>query len=152
VRYSNVCIRMPDSSTDGAPQALVFSPYYSATTNGGLYPSMKNISLDGVRIVNASSYTFLGFNSASAVLNGWNAGTIGWPNPPVVNPLSIALNNVVADVAPVRMNVADANITVGAGGTSLPLASSNGVTVTQAAAVNAAPVDCSQAFTPFPGS
>ncbi|WP_232519314.1 glycoside hydrolase family 28 protein [Caballeronia insecticola] len=152
IRYSNVCIRTPDSSPDGKPQALIFSPYYSPTTNAQLYPNFQNISLDGVRIVNASSYTFQGFNSASPVLqgSGWNAGTSGWPNPPVVNPLSISLNNVVADVAPLNFIVADALVSIGAGGTSLPFANANGVQVTRAASTTVSPVDCSQAFVPFP--
>jgi polygalacturonase len=151
VNYSNVCIRTPDASPDGAPQALIFSPYYSATTNGGLYPNFQGISLDGVRIVNASSYTFYGFNTASTVMQNWSAGTIGLPNPPVVNPLGITLNNVVADFAPVKFYVADANVAIGSGGTSLPFASGNGVTVTTAAQSAVSPVDCSLAFTAFPG-
>jgi polygalacturonase len=153
VRYSNVCIRTPSDSSDGKPQALIFSPYYSATTLAGLYPSFKGIALDGVRIVNASSYTFQGFNSASPVLqgSGWKAGAIGFPSPALVNPLSITLNNVVADAAPVNFTVADADVGIGAGATSLPFASSKGVTVARAAASPVSPVDCSQAFTPFPG-
>ncbi|GJH16829.1 glycoside hydrolase [Caballeronia novacaledonica] len=149
IRYSNVCIRMPQSSSDGAPQALIFSPYYSATKNGALYPSFQNIALDGVRIVNASSFTFQGFNSASPVLQG----AAGWPNPPVVNPLTISLNNVVADVAPSSFTVADALVSIGDGGTSLPFAPGGGVSVTRAAAgpASAAPVDCGRAFAPFPG-
>ena len=156
IRYSNVCIRMPESSTDGKPQALIFSPYYSPTKNGGLYPSFRNITLDGVRIVNASSYTFQGFNSASPILRGagWSGGTIGWPEPPVVNPLMISLNNVVADVAPLNFTVADALVTIGEGGTSLPFQTGGNVFVTRAAsnAADIAPVDCSQAFAPFPRS
>lgn len=149
IRYSNVCIRMPQSSSDGAPQALIFSPYYSATKNGALYPSFQNIALDGVRIVNASSFTFQGFDSASPVLQG----AAGWPNPPVVNPLTISLNNVVADVAPSSFTVADALVSIGDGGTSLPFAPGGGVSVTRAAAgpASAAPVDCGRAFAPFPG-
>jgi polygalacturonase len=149
IRYSNVCIRMPQSSSDGAPQALIFSPYYSATKNGALYPSFQNIALDGVRIVNASSFTFQGFNSASPVLQG----AAGGPNPPVVNPLTISLNNVVADVAPSSFTVADALVSIGNGGTSLPFAPGGGVSVTRAAAgpASAAPVDCGRAFAPFPG-
>jgi polygalacturonase len=149
IRYSNVCIRMPQSSSDGAPQALIFSPYYSATKNGALYPSFQNIALDGVRIVNASSFTFQGFDSASPVLQG----AAGWPNPPVVNPLTISLNNVVADVAPSSFTVADALVSIGNGGTSLPFAPGGGVSVTRAAAgpASAAPVDCGRAFAPFPG-
>jgi polygalacturonase len=155
IRYSNVCIRMPASSTDGKPQALIFSPYYSPTKNGGLYPNFQNIALDGVRIVNASGYTFQGFNSASPVLQGagWSGGTIGWPNPPVVNPLTISLNNVIADVAPAGFTVADALVTIGADGTSLPIVAGGDVSVTRAdaSAASAAPVDCSMAFVPFPG-
>ncbi|WP_321801578.1 glycoside hydrolase family 28 protein [Caballeronia sp. J97] len=155
IRYSNVCIRMPQTSTDGAPQALIFSPYYSPTKNGGLYPNFQNIVLDGVRIVNASSFTFQGFNSASPVLqgSGWSGGTIGWPSPPVVNPLAISLNNVVADVAPSSFSVADARITIGDGGTTLPFVAGGNVSVTRAAAnaAGVAPVDCSQAFGAFPG-
>ncbi|KAK47245.1 hypothetical protein BG58_05215 [Caballeronia jiangsuensis] len=149
IRYSNVCIRMPQSSSDGAPQALIFSPYYSATKNGALYPSFQNIALDGVRIVNASSFTFQGFNSASPVLQG----AAGGPNPPVVNPLTISLNNVIADVAPSSFTVADALVSIGDGGTSLPFAAGSGVSVTRAAAgpASAAPVDCGKAFAPFPG-
>lgn len=149
IRYSNVCIRMPQSSSDGAPQALIFSPYYSATKNGALYPSFQNIALDGVRIVNASGFTFQGFNSASPVLQG----AAGGPNPPVVNPLTISLNNVVADVAPSSFTVADALVSIGDGGTSLPFAPGGGVSVTRAAAgpASAAPVDCGRAFAPFPG-
>lgn len=149
IRYSNVCIRMPQSSSDGAPQALIFSPYYSATKNGALYPSFQNIALNGVRIVNASGFTFQGFNSASPVLQG----AAGWPNPPVVNPLTISLNNVVADVAPSSFTVADALVSIGDGGTSLPFAAGGGVSVTRAAAgpASAAPVDCGRAFAPFPG-
>ncbi|MDR5745952.1 glycosyl hydrolase family 28 protein [Caballeronia sp. LZ029] len=149
IRYSNVCIRMPQSSSDGAPQALIFSPYYSATKNGALYPSFQNIALDGVRIVNASSFTFQGFNSASPVLQG----AAGGPNPPVVNPLTISLNNVIADVAPSSFTVADALVSIGDGGTSLPFAAGSGVSVTRAAAgpASAAPVDCGKAFVPFPG-
>ncbi|SAK52407.1 glycoside hydrolase family protein [Caballeronia hypogeia] len=153
IRYANVCIRMPDSSPDGKPQALIFSPYYSPTKNNGLYPNFRNISLDGVRVVNASSYTFQGFNSASPVLrgSGWSAGAPGWPDPAVVNPLTIALNNVVADVAPSNFTVADALVSIGEAGTSLPFASATGVSVTRAAnQANAAPVDCSKAFGPFP--
>ncbi|SAL38150.1 glycoside hydrolase family protein [Caballeronia arvi] len=155
IRYSNVCIRTPESSPDGKPQALIFSPYYSPTKNNGLYPSFRNIALDGVRIVNASSYTFQGFNSASPVLqgSGWSAGTVGWPAPPVVNPLSISLNNVVADAAPLNFTVADALVTLGESGTSLPFQARSDVVVTQAAAggTSLAPVDCSKAFVPFPG-
>ncbi|WP_244158447.1 glycoside hydrolase family 28 protein [Caballeronia fortuita] len=154
IRYSNVCIRTPESSPDGKPQALIFSPYYSPTKNNGLYPNFRNIALDGVRIVNASSYTFQGFNSASPVLQGagWSAGSVGWPNPPVGNPLSISLNNVVADAAPLNFTVADALVTIGEGGTTLPFRASDSVSITRAAAhaQSAAPVDCSKAFTPFP--
>lgn len=147
VRYSNACIR--------SPQALVFSPYYSPTTNAGLYPNFRDITLDGVRIVNASGYTLQGFNSTSALLSGsgWKAGASGLPNPPVVNPLLITLNNVVADAAPNAFTAADAQISVGAGGTTLPLQNlGNGVSVTQTTAGPAnPPVDCSLAFAPFPG-
>jgi polygalacturonase len=154
ISYSNVCIRTPDSSPDGKPQALIFSPYYSPTKNGGLYPNFRNITLDGVRIVNAASYTFQGFNSGSPVLqgSGWSGGTVGWPDPPLVNLLSISLNNVVADVAPVNFTVADALVSIGAGGTSLPFASSKGITVARAANdPTVGSVDCSKAFVPFPG-
>lgn len=154
IRYSNVCIRTAAPSASLNPQALIFSPYYSPTKNGGLYPNLQGITLDGVRVVNASGYTFQGFNSGSAILlgSGWSAGTIGLPNPPVVNPLMISLNNVVADVAPLGMNVADTQFSVGDTGTSLPLQSASGVSVTRPAAVSSsvAPVDCSQAFAPFP--
>jgi polygalacturonase len=147
IRYSNVCIR--------SPQALVFSPYYSPTTNGGLYPNFRDITLDGVRIVNASGYTLQGFNSASPILagQGWNAGANGLPNPPVVNPLGIMLNNVVADVAPSSFAAADANIALGLGGTTLPLQNLGGSVNTTQTASGAAnsPVDCSLAFAPFPG-
>lgn len=155
IRYSNVCIRTPDSSPDGKPQALIFSPYYSPTKNNGLYPNFRNIALDGVRIVNASSYTFQGFNTASPVLqgSGWSAGPTGWPNPAVVNPLTISLDNVVADVAPLSFTVADALVSIGEGGTSLPFANGGNVSVTRAALNQSiAPVDCSMAFVPFPGS
>ena len=155
IRYSNVCIRMPETSTDGKPQALIFSPYYSPTKNNGLYPNFRNIALDGVRVVNASSYTFQGFSSASPVLqgSGWSGGSSGWPAPPVVNPLTISLNNVVADVAPANFTVTDALVTIGAGGTSLPFKTGGTVSVTRAApgTEDAAPVDCSKAFGPFPG-
>jgi polygalacturonase len=155
IRYSNVCIRMPETSTDGKPQALIFSPYYSPTKNNGLYPSFRNIALDGVRVVNASSYTFQGFSSASPVLqgSGWSGGTSGWPAPPVVNPLTISLNNVIADVAPANFTVTDALVTIGAGGTSLPFKTGGTVSVTRTAPGTeaVAPVDCSKAFGPFPG-
>jgi polygalacturonase len=97
IRYSNVCIRTGNQTSD--PEALIFSPYYSPTKSLGLYPNLQGIVLDGIRIVNASKYTFQGFNSASPVLlgSGWSAGTIGFPTPPVVNPLLISLNNVVAE-------------------------------------------------------
>lgn len=147
IRYSDICI--------SSPQALVFSPYYSPTTNAGLYPNFRNITLDGIRIVNASGYTLQGFNSASPILTGagWNAGAGGPPNPPVVNPLQITLNNVVADAAPSTFLTADAQIAVGAGGTTLPLQNpGGGVTVAQTATGAAnPPVDCSLAFAPFPG-
>jgi polygalacturonase len=80
-------------------------------------------------------------------------GAAGWPNPPVVNPLTISLNNVVADVAPSSFTVADALVSIGNGGTSLPFAPGGGVSVTRAAAgpASAAPVDCGRAFAPFPG-
>ena len=153
IRYANVCIRTAAQTASLTPQALIFSPYYSPTKNGGLYPNLQGISLDGVRIVNASSYTFQGFNSASPVLlgTGWSAGTVGLPNPAVVNPLLISLNNVIADVPPLApMSVADAQFSIGAGGTSLPLQPANGVSIARATPANVAPVDCSQAFVPFP--
>ncbi|MBN3764006.1 glycosyl hydrolase family 28 protein [Burkholderia sp. Ac-20365] len=153
IRYANVCIRTAAQTASLTPQALIFSPYYSPTKNGGLYPNLQGISLDGVRIVNASSYTFQGFNSASAVLlgAGWSAGTVGLPAPAVVNPLLISLNNVTADVAPLApMSVADAQFSIGAGGTSLPLQPANGVSIARATPASVAPVDCSQAFVPFP--
>jgi polygalacturonase len=69
-----------------------------------------------------------------------------------VNPLKIALNNVVADEAPRRMSVADTQFAIGAGGTSLPFSETAGVSITRAAPdAGIAPVDCSQAFVPFPG-
>lgn len=154
INYSNVCIRTaaPSSVT---PQALVFSPYYSPTTNAGLYPNFRGISLDGVRIVNASNYTLQGFNSASPILagSGWKPGTPGLPNPPIVNPLQITLNNVVADVAPLSFTASDAQIMLGAGGTSLPLQNLGGSVKVAPGANGTAnpPVDCSLAFTPFPG-
>ncbi|SAK49235.1 glycoside hydrolase family protein [Caballeronia temeraria] len=150
ISYSNVCIRTPDASPDGKPQALIFSPYYSPTKNNGLYPNFQNIALDGVRIVNASSYTFLGFNSASPILQG--SGWSGGPSSPIVNPLTISLNNVVADIAPSSFTVANALVSIGEGGTTLPFATGGTVNVTRAAAnaASAAPVDCSKAFTPFP--
>jgi polygalacturonase len=155
IRYTNVCIRTSDPTPTLAPQALIFSPYYSPTTNAGLYPNFQGIALDGVRIVNASGYTFQGFNSASPVLlaAGWSAGTAGLPNPPVAKPLLISLNNVVADAAPLSLKAADTQFAIGPGGTSLPLqaGSGSGVSVTLAAAANVAPVDCSQAFVLFPG-
>ncbi|MBN3857464.1 glycoside hydrolase [Paraburkholderia sp. Ac-20340] len=156
IHYQNVCIRTADPTAALKPQALIFSPYYSPTTNAGLYPNFRNISLDGIRIVNASGYTFQGFNTTNPILagKGWSAGTAGLPNPPVVNPLQITLNNVVADVAPLSMTAADAQIGVGAGGTNLPLQGlGNGVALTQTASGAAnPPVDCSLAFVPFPGS
>lgn len=154
INYSNVCIRTaaPSSVT---PQALVFSPYYSPTTNAGLYPNFRGISLDGVRIVNASNYTLQGFNSASPILagSGWKPGTSGLPNPPIVNPLQITLNNVVADVAPLSFTASDAQIVLGAGGTSLPLQNLGGSVKVAPGANGTAnpPVDCSLAFMPFPG-
>ncbi|WP_321888573.1 glycoside hydrolase family 28 protein [Paraburkholderia bannensis] len=156
INYSNVCIRTADPTASLKPQALIFSPYYSATTNAGLYPNFRNINLDGIRIVNASGYTFLGFNTTSPILSGkgWSAGASGLPNPPVINPLQITLNNVVADVAPLSVAAADAQIAVGAGGTTLPLQGlGSSVTLTQSASGAAnPPVDCSLAFVPFPGS
>ncbi|WP_239483048.1 glycosyl hydrolase family 28 protein [Paraburkholderia sp. C35] len=155
IRYANVCIRTAAQTSSLTPQALIFSPYYSPTKSNGLYPNLQGISLDGVRIVNASNYTFQGFNSASPILlgAGWSAGATGFPDPAVVNPLLISLNNVVADVAPLSpMQVSDAQFSVGSGGTSLPLQPSNGVSVTLAAAASVAPVDCSQAFVPFPSN
>lgn len=156
INYRNVCIRTAAPTASLSPQALIFSPYYSPTTNAGLYPNFRNINLDGIRIVNASGYTFQGFNTTSPILagKGWSAGTTGLPNPPVVNPLQITLNNVVADVAPASITAADAQIAVGVGGTNLPLQSlGNSVTLTQSANGSAnPPVDCSLAFVPFPGS
>jgi cytochrome P450 len=140
IRYSNVCIRTGTQTSN--PQALIFSPYYSPTKSAGLYPNLQGIALEGVRIVNASGYTFQGFNSASPILlgSGWSAGTVGFPSPAVVNPLLISLNNVVTDAAPLNMTVADAQFSIGAGGTSLPLQAGSGVTVTGAAAgANVAP-------------
>jgi polygalacturonase len=154
INYSNVCIRTAAPSATLQPQALIFSPYYSPTTNAGLYPNFRNITLDGIRIVNASGYTFQGFNSASPILggHGWSAGTVGLPNPPVVNPLQIVLNNVVADAAPLSITAADAQISLGLGGTTLPLQGlSSSVTVAQSASGEANPaLDCSLAFAPFP--
>jgi polygalacturonase len=150
IRYSNVCIRTGNQTSN--PQALIFSPYYSPTKSLGLYPNLQGIVLDGIRIVNASNYTFQGFNSTSPVLlgSGWSAGTAGFPSPAVVNPLLISLNNVVADAAPLSMTVADAQFSIGEGGTTLPLRARSGVTLTQAAGAQASPVDCSKAFVPFP--
>jgi polygalacturonase len=150
IRYSNVCIRTGNQTSD--PEALIFSPYYSPTKSLGLYPNLQGIVLDGIRIVNASKYTFQGFNSASPVLlgSGWSAGTVGFPTPPVVNPLLISLNNVVADVAPLSMTVADAQFSIGEGGTTLPLQPGSGVTLMRAAGSQVSPVDCSKAFVPFP--
>ncbi len=156
INYSNVCIRTADPTASLKPQALIFSPYYSATTNAGLYPNFRNINLDGIRIVNASGYTFQGFNTTSPILSGkgWSAGASGLPNPPLINPLQITLNNVVADVAPLSFAAADAQIAVGAGSTTLPLQGlGSSVTLTQSASGAASPpVDCSLAFVPFPGS
>jgi polygalacturonase len=156
IRYSNVCIRTANPTTSLQPQALVFSPYYSPTKNAGLYPNFRDISLDGIRIVNASNYTLQGLNSASPILtrSGWSGGAIGYPAPLVVNPLIIAMNNVVADAAPLSMTVADAAVTLGPDATNLPLppSASSNVSVTNAGGTaGAPPVDCSQAFVPFPG-
>lgn len=156
IRYSNVCIRTADPTPSLQPQALIFSPYYSPTKNAGLYPNFRDISLDGIRIVNASNYTLLGFNSASPILRGagWSAGAIGYPVPPVVDPLLVTLNNVVADVAPLSMTLADTAATLGPDATNLPLQSSatGSVSVTSAGGASTmSPVDCSQAFVPFPG-
>jgi len=150
IRYSNVCIRTGNQTSN--PQALIFSPYYSPTKSLGLYPNLQGIVLDGIRIVNASNYTFQGFNSTSPVLlgSGWSAGTAGFPSPAVVNPLLISLNNIVADAAPLSMTVADAQFSIGEGGTTLPLRAGSSVTLTQAAGAQASPVDCSKAFVPFP--
>jgi polygalacturonase len=150
IRYSNVCIRTGNQTSN--PQALIFSPYYSPTKSLGLYPNLQAIVLDGIRVVNASNYTFQGFNSASPVLlgSGWSAGTVGFPSPPVVNPLLISLNNVVADDTPLSMTVADAQFSIGEGGTTLPLQAGSGVTLTRAAGAQVSPVDCSKAFVPFP--
>jgi len=153
IRYSDVCIRSPQPTASvGSPQALIFSPYYSPAKNGGLYPNMQGIALDGVRIVNRSGYTFQGFNSDSQILrgSGWSAGTIGFPAPPVVNPLLVSLNNVVADEAPRSMSMSDAQFSVGAGGTSLSLQATDSVTITRAAPDSSVvPVDCSKAFVPM---
>ncbi|WP_336601053.1 glycosyl hydrolase family 28 protein [Paraburkholderia bengalensis] len=153
IRYTNVCIRTSDPTPALASDALTFFPYYSPTTSAGLHPNFQGIALDGVRIVNASGYTFQGFNSASPVLlaAGWSARTTGVPNPPVANLLLISLNNVVADAAPLSLKGADTQFAIGPGGTSLPSQVGSGVSVTLAAAANVAPVDCSQAFAPFPG-
>ncbi|WP_274608204.1 glycosyl hydrolase family 28 protein [Paraburkholderia sp. PGU19] len=150
IHYSNVCIRTGNQTSN--PQALIFSPYYSPTKSLGLYPNLQGIVLDGIRIVNASNTTFQGFNSASPVLlgSGWSAGTIGFPNPPVVSPLLISLNNVVADMPPLSTTVADAQFSIGEGGTTLPLQAGSGVTLTRAAGAQVSPVDCSKAFVPFP--
>ncbi len=154
IHYTNVCIRTATPTNSLQPQALIFSPYYSPTTNAGLYPNFANITLDGIRIVNASNYTFQGFNSASPILASpdWSAGANGLPDPPVVNPLQIVLNNVVADATPLSITASDAQIALGQGGTTLPLGGAgNGVTVTQTASGAAnPPVDCSLAFAPFP--
>jgi polygalacturonase len=158
VNYSSICMRaMPNPSPlDNAPQAaLLFTPYYSPTTSNGLYSSFQNIVVDGVHMLSAATYTFQGFNSASPILrqSGWNSGSVGFPNPPVVNPLTITLNNVVADAAPLSITANDTAITLGQN-VNLPLQSSatNGVSVVSSASTSTAPgtVDCSVAFPAFP--
>ncbi|WP_245964691.1 glycoside hydrolase family 28 protein [Trinickia dinghuensis] len=158
VKYTNVCMRaMPNPSPlDNAPQAaLLFTPYYSPTTSNGLYSSFQNILVDGVHELSAATYTLQGFNSASPILQqtGWSTGSVGLPNPAVVNPLTITLNNVVADAAPLSITANDAAITMGQN-VNLPLQAnaSNNVSVTNGAAAASAPgtVDCSVAFPAFP--
>jgi polygalacturonase len=158
ISYTNVCMQAnPAQNPTGAvPQgALVFTPYYSATTSKGWYPNVQNVTVNGLHVLNAATFTLQGFSSASPILQqkGWSSGSLGFPAPPVVNPLAIALNNVVVDVAPISVSATDALISAGQG-VNLPLQTSSAGNVSvldnSASWPAAAPVDCSMAFTSFP--
>jgi polygalacturonase len=154
--YTNLCLQADPNPNplDSAPQsAIIITPYYTATGNAGLYPSFQNITINGMHELSAADWTLQGFNSASPSLQGWPSGSVPVPGTPIVNPLGVTLNNVVADAAPLAVTSSDAAITVGSN-VNLPLAtaSASNVTVTSNTAIGAAPtVDCSKAFVPFPG-
>lgn len=154
--YTNLCMQGNPSPNvlDASPQAaVIITPYYTATGNAGLYPSFQNININGLHELSAATWTFQGFNSASPSLQGWPSGSVAVPNPAVVNPLGITLNNVVADAAPLSTTASDANIALGSN-VNVPLspASTNNVTVNANSSIGAATtVDCSKAFVAFPG-
>ncbi len=169
INYTNICLQANPSPSpeDTAPQSPIYIyPYYSATSDTGLYPSYQNITVNGMHDVGYPgggtgpgngplTFYFEGFNSGSSQMSG-----SGWGSPlaaNVVNPLGLTLNNVVSDT-PGTVSASVANIALGSNvslNSTAPLASStaNSVTVTQnAPAVGTATVDCSQAFANIPGN
>ncbi len=139
ITYTNICIK-------NAQNALLFTPYYSTKalpTAGPLYPNFHDITLNNVRILGTSN----------AKLQGFAANTGGFGNP--AYPLTMTLNNVVADsgTAITMSAMSDANLTIK--GVNLPIFAdpSNNVVVngqvTQAVDPSKV-VDCSNAFVDFP--
>ncbi|GGP24635.1 glycoside hydrolase family 28 protein [Silvimonas amylolytica] len=147
ITYTNICIK-------NAQNALLFTPYYSTKAlptilqNGVTYtkyldPNFHDITLNNVRIMGTSN----------AKLQGFAANTGGSGNAQL--PLTMTLNNVVADNATaVTMSaMSDANLTIK--GVNLPIFGSTSSNVTVNGQVTQAVdpskvVDCSNAFVDFP--
>jgi polygalacturonase len=142
VTYSGICMR-------NVRRPLVFDPFYSSST-GSLYPSFTNVAISGFHFLGSSKYkggvlTFVGYE-----LNGQ------------VNPLTIALDNVVFDGTQPTFEAghnggpssqpAAVHFTFGPGATSFAssITASSAQDVTRSGTPGSStPVDCSAAFVPL---
>lgn len=173
INYTNVCMQgNPTPSTyDSSPQTAIYIyPYYTASTNGGLFPSYQNINVNGLHELSAANWTFQGFNTANSAFqaSGWSGAPGSTTTKvngqsmsgPIVNPLGLTLNNVQADQPPVSTVMAtDANITVAnvsasltSGLTSAAATAANNVTVSTVQSIAQPQVGCSSAFSNLPNN
>lgn len=143
IRYQQICVR-------NVKEPMIFDPYYSSG-NHTLIPDFHDITISGFHDTGSARYgggvlTFNGYD-----LNG------------ITNMLKISLDNVIFDSAPTLSNTrhnggptppSNTQFTIGPGRVNFTIApsASNNVTVATVQENSRQPVDCSQAFVPFPSS
>ncbi|WP_081466387.1 glycoside hydrolase family 28 protein [Collimonas fungivorans] len=143
VSYRQICMR-------NVKEPMVFDTYYSAGNHSSA-PNFHDITVSGFHYLGSAKYAggTLTFNGYA--LNG------------TVNPLKIALDNVIFDSAPKISNSphnggptppSNTQFTMGPGPVNFTVASSaaNNVTIAELQKNAQAPLDCSQAFVSFPSS
>ncbi len=132
VSYDKVCMRR-------VKEPMIFSPYYSSTSSTAHLPNIHDITLNDFHYSNYSSATY---NKGTLTFSGFSLAS-----PATVNPLTIALNNVVYDTAPSIRTTPyhDVQFTLGPG-TNLSIPSGTGITSSTTSGTAPGTYDCSRLF------